>query len=479
MQLDLFMESNNVYKSDSSIIELPRFTANYPLDKIKTDWTFELIQGGSSSPLADLAAIRQAVADAEDGIEIKAICNASVAGNSKNTCKVYFSYFCKSDKKANYVEYEYNNIYDCFIALLYKDSTKTERAGGNTTYKWEIENEGAWEEISGQSAKYLKYKDEYLGKKIRVTFTQDYQGSASSGFFEKAWNDRITSASLEYKIDNDETINQGDTPQKSRINITSVSSKNNTATTDNVSVIFETDDDFTNPCYGSFYSEVIVSSENCIPYYTQIYIPVRSVVKDDEKPELVSNSLQLLKNHIKFEKNYSGFEYRINDEQEWTKCSSGLIAAKKDDVLHIRKAAEGTKGQNGWLKESEEFDIIVYEENVGKAVNAGGISVSKADVSIVKSFDSTTNKWTFTAQYSDSILILMNDNSIQVITDFEVDNPDADPSSIEKSDNKIVCDVSKWPQETFNVTLSVKVYYDSGYFPDSFFTTSESFKVTK
>ena len=294
---------------------------------------------------------------------------------------------------------KYNSTNGYYFAITSYDSSNNE-AGGSLAYAWEIADDSHstdWTPVDSSADMIHPLIQSEVGKYLRCTVIQTYEGASQTPVTTSPFEitSVIKSASLTYS----EVVEEGTIPDSSKLSGSFVSifgdnvalQVNNMNFSDEVKTVEYTDIDdaeysmsvpnfMTDGLLYSMYVPVKITKDGYDDTHDIVFINVKSKLRDDEMPALVTDVWTVTKDKVKFNGNHYALEYKLNDAAEWNFVTSDEFSATVNDVIHIRKRLWGVEGIVGCLKESDERTITVTAANIGTKTNVSGISAEVKSV---------------------------------------------------------------------------------------------------
>lgn len=120
----------------------------------------------------------------------------------------------------------------------------------------------------------------------------------------------------------------------------------------------------------------------------KLYIPVQSVLKEDDVP-LLSEEITLIQNgNIQFCNDNEQLVYSNDSGATWYALTKDSFAFESDKMLLVKKLSHGTLGEINYLEESDPIPVDIKSQNIGVAniSGTGNINVvPRSDAKITKS----------------------------------------------------------------------------------------------
>lgn len=195
------------------------------------------------------------------------------------------------------------------------------------------------------------------------------------------------------------------------------------------------------------------------PFCAQMLVPVKYELTDELMPSLSTDVNNISYGKVKFGNLSGNMEYKLNDKDGWKDLKSDTeIESAAGNRISIRLSATGAFGSDFYVMESDEREITVKDENIGKMHPTSGIDISFASKELeIKLVSSENRKYTFEAVVSDTFSNLTGSKlDYRWSTDNNAAGVESNYSYL--NDKKIfIVDASNWYNAKYNVTLKLYI----------------------
>ncbi|MBQ3923872.1 MAG: hypothetical protein II707_11295, partial [Spirochaetales bacterium] len=373
-----------IYNGSAKNFESPSFTVNYDKESYNLTMTYTVLDTDGTTDitpsdaedwkLSNMLAFLQKVENDGKSVVVH-ICIMPVRNDIDQMVLAYehdVKYICSKDVKVNSVVARGvlpDNRYD---AILFAETGITpdsnilmrDTAGGEIVYAWEISENGTdWTKISGADKKtYIMNKSD-LGKYLRVTIEQTFEGHKQSPIISNViepLQNYFSQTVLFY----DDVVLVGNRPDETKIMAFALDAFEKAI----YDITFSFPNEIEDLYYLQYSQDILVQldKEGFKTGYNLVFVTVQHNLLQTELPTLSTDIQHISVGYAKWLENDDTLEYSLNGGMSYQTVTTEPFETSAGTAIYIRKKSVGTPNKKGYIKESSARSISVTGSHIGR-----------------------------------------------------------------------------------------------------------------